>query len=160
MKHFFLFLFMFFTSVSIYSFTIDKDTKNKLTQLSHDIILNIKEKKIEKLKQFMSPDIKIRQLDKVSLMQLSDNLLNDNISIIEYIIDITGHNIYLFLNKNKILLYKIVLIDKESKYGDTDFYFVKLKVNYKIGNKIYRGKELELDFKKYNNKFILIGFII
>ncbi len=120
-------------------------------------LLQLKDK--TKLLQMIDKRIELKKIPRDKLLRLSDKLLNDEISITDYIILLTGNNLSYFLTNYKILSYKILSIDKESKYGG-GFYYAKLKIDYYKNNKLLKNNDLEIDFLLKDNKLKLIGFII
>ncbi len=159
MKNLFVFIIvlLFFLQNMMYGESIDKRVFEKLTASVLDLI---NEKNIKKIKLFLAKDIKLENIRSDEIKRLSDKLLDDEISVEDYLKKITGNNLYLFVKNYKIVSHKIILIDKESKYGGSGLYFIKLKIDYMFKGKVFKHVDLELDFKKENNKFKLVGFII
>jgi len=95
-------------------------------------------------------------------------MLDEKISISEYMIKVTGHNIHKFLKSSfKLLDYEIkekvyaevVLV--EDKYIKEKLYYIKAKITYKEGKKIIKNKKCEIDIIKENTgKYKILGFII
>jgi len=159
---FFLLLIYIF---KLYSENISKDiilnkTKNFLTYLQKGDKNGIK--------NFTHKKMEFNNMTKQQIHELAEAMLSEKISIPDYIIKITGHNINKFLSKNaEILNYKIegevsseITLDKDNKISDT-IYYIKILLTYKENNKVIKDKQCEIDFsQEKDGKYYIIGFII
>ncbi|MBU1075781.1 MAG: hypothetical protein KKH98_00720 [Spirochaetes bacterium] len=141
------------------------------TQLSKEQIEKIlneeKQKRTTALKKIVYKDIIFSELTKNQLHQLGIQMLSDEISILEYMIKISGHNIYQFANlEYKLIDYKIFnnvykdIIDQADSAKKKNVFSIRGIISYKEGSRSFKKKwEMQL-IREPENKFMIIGFIL
>lgn len=144
---------------SIRSNTVGRPAKNP-SEKDKDRILGLKE--------LLNTDIVLAPMTKTEISLLGQKMLNNEISIPEFIRKITGHNISQFLQSQWVLrAYKIepaVKTDtiKTPKGGqDQVTYYIKAEVEVRMEPGQVRKKRCELDFNQDSSgRWKIAGFIL
>lgn len=162
-------LIIFLLYYSSLSAQISQETK--ILDSAEKFLDCIKSKNAKILKNLILSEIKITKLNDKELMDLGIKVLNEEITAGEYILKLTGNNINRFLSGENILIdYKIKEktgienIDNRDKvlkrYGDI-FYYVKVLLKFKQGDKLFNEHECELNIIKVSeNEYKIFGFIL
>lgn len=142
--------------------------KAKILGIVKKFFLYLKTRNETELKKILCKEINFKYISQEKLIKLGEKMLNEEISISEYMIKVTGHNIYKFLKSSfKLLDYEIKakvyaeVVMIEDKYIKEKLYYIKAKITYKEGKKIIKNKKCEIDIIKENTgKYRILGFII
>ena len=142
--------------------------KEKILAIIKKFFLHLKTRNEKELKKILCKEINFKYISPEEIVELGEKMLDEKISISEYMIKVTGHNIYKFLKSSfELLDYEIkekvyaevVLV--EDKYIKEKLYYIKAKITYKEGKKIIKNKKCEIDIIKENTgKYKILGFII
>ena len=164
-KTIFIFLFSLFC-IFILNVHGAKISKESIVDFATGFLKNLQAKDIVRLKEILSKNIQLKSLDKKNLLALADNMMLGKLSVSEYILKISGHNIQQFLSEELELVkygkYKECGIEKNM--GDIkikgNLYYVKFEISCKGPGNNIRNRLIEIDIIKENNKFTIFGFII
>ncbi len=128
----------------------------------------LRENNEKELKKILCNEIKLKNISKEELIRLAEKMLDEKISISEYIITVTGNNICKFLDSSFILLhYKIekqigteVILVKNEIIKEK-LYYIKVLITYKEGERVIKNKRCEVDVIRDNTgEYKILGFII
>lgn len=157
-----LFLILIF-NIQLYSQKIDENELNKYT---NNFLTALQNKDQNSIKKFLISSIKLNLLNKNEFIKFADDLMTEKITTSQYIINITGHNICLFIKSN----YDLINFSPINESGIEEIkndnliknclYYIKYKINYKVNSKLSEDKIIEVDLIKIDNQYKIIGFII
>ncbi len=166
MKKSVVIILFFVCSLFMISASTEKATKKNVTDLAKTFLNNLQAKDTAGIKKILLKDIRLEILSRDKILKLADDMMMGKIPVSEYILNITGHNIQLFLKKKL----KFIKIDKFQEYGiERDmsdekmkgrFHYVKFMISYKDANEKVIKKLIEIDIIKKNDKLMIFGFII
>lgn len=163
-----LFIFLIFLSTIIKAENPTSGININVVNLATKFLNNLQKMNTPKIKNMLSRKVQLEILDREKILMLTDEMMTEKISVFDYIVKITGHNIQQFL-KNKLQILKFSKPQDmgmerrvEDKNIKGDFYFIKFKITYKNknSNQTIVNRLIEIDIKKENNKFKIVGFII
>lgn len=163
MRKIIIIIFLLFLHTSLQAIS---PLKSEIIKYGKTFLNNLLNKKINDTQKMIYSKIKLKTLDKKKLLQLSDEMMMEKISISEYILYLTGHNLYPFLNKEfQLLSFKML-----GKYGAETvindkiikelFYYIKFEISYKKNGKIFKDKLIEINIIKENGQYKIFGFIL
>lgn len=152
--------------INILLYSQDNTDKNELNKYANNLLNAIQQKDQDTIKKHLISLIRLNLLNKNEVIKYADDLMTEKISVFQYIINITGHNISLFINSN----YDLVSFNPINESGVEEIkndnmikgnlYYVKYNITYKINNKITQNKIIEIDLIKIDNQYKIVGFII
>lgn len=163
MRKIIIIIFLLFLNTSLQAIS---PLNSEIIKYSKTFLNNLLNKKINDTQEMIYPKIKLKMLDKKKILQLSDDMIMDKISISKYILFITGHNLHQFLNKK----FQLLSFKMTNKYGAETivndkiikeiFYYIKFEISYKKNGKIFKDKLIEINIIKENGKYKIFGFIL
>ncbi len=152
---------------SFFTVKAENSPQNKIENLAINFLNNLQTKNISKIKNLLSDKIQLKIFDDKKKSELVDDMMMEKISVFEYILRITGHNLQQFLNDN----FKLTRFSKAQDYGmeqnvndkniTGNLYYIKFKISYEnCRNNKKIDRLIEIDIIKENDKFKIFGFVI
>jgi hypothetical protein len=142
--------------------------KNQIIELSEKFLNYLKSNNINQVKILIFNQVKFSKLSEKEIISLGEDVLAEKIPVSEYIIKITGNNLFnLFSGEISIVEYEInskemgteKVINKD-KFLKEDFYYIKGRAKFKQKDKTINDKEFEIDIlRDEKNELKIFGFI-
>ncbi|MBN1899367.1 MAG: hypothetical protein JW827_11365 [Spirochaetes bacterium] len=158
-------VFLLFITAPLYSQGFDEKKINAIVDKFFNCLKKCDQKGI---KRYIHQDVIFKDMTRQELLALGEKMFAEEVSISDYMISITGHNIYQFVKLNyKLLNYKIQKEVKIEEIGSKDekikgkLFYMKVLIVYEMDKKIIK-KRAEIDIIEDEGKegFKILGFII
>ncbi|MBN1898255.1 MAG: hypothetical protein JW827_05730 [Spirochaetes bacterium] len=117
------------------------------------------------MQNILCHNMKLDPMNNDDIIRLGEQMLNGDIPISEYIVKITGHNIYKFLHFYQLVNFEITekvrseVTIEEDRMKDNYFY-VRVLIIYKDGGSEIKKKKCEINIIREKSRYKILGFIL
>jgi len=145
----------------------DEIPREQLEKTTIRFLNNLKAENKALIRKKLFSKVELKRLKKDKITELVDDMIRGKMSIFDYLIKITGHNLLLFLQGN----YRFIKYGKIEKIGKGrsleksvikgDFYYIKLTIDFIEKGKTKIEKRLiEINMIQENNKYKVFAFVL